>query len=29
LKNHSLKPFAIYVWVLGVLVLVFQFTGKF
>lgn len=29
LKNHSLKPFAIYVWVLGVAVLFFQFTGKF
>ncbi|OCA87982.1 undecaprenyl-diphosphatase [Bacillus sp. FJAT-27225] len=29
LKNHSLKPFAIYVWILGVAVLAFQFTGKF
>ena len=29
LKKHSLKPFAIYVWVLGLLVLFFQFTGKF
>ena len=29
LKNHSLKPFAIYVWVLGIVVLFFQFTGKF
>ncbi|WP_286229578.1 undecaprenyl-diphosphate phosphatase [Neobacillus mesonae] len=29
LKNHSLKPFAIYVWVLGLIVLAFQFTGKF
>ncbi|WP_053368098.1 undecaprenyl-diphosphate phosphatase [Bacillus sp. FJAT-27245] len=29
LRNHSLKPFAIYVWILGVIVLFFQFTGKF
>jgi undecaprenyl-diphosphatase len=29
LKKHSLKPFAIYVWVLGFAVLFFQFTGKF
>ncbi|CEG28856.1 undecaprenyl-diphosphate phosphatase [Bacillus sp. B-jedd] len=29
LRNHSLKPFAIYVWVLGVIVLFFQFTGQF
>ncbi|ULT56313.1 undecaprenyl-diphosphate phosphatase [Neobacillus drentensis] len=29
LKKHSLKPFAIYVWALGILVLFFQFTGKF
>lgn len=29
LKKHSLKPFAIYVWALGWIVLFFQFTGKF
>lgn len=29
LKQKSLKIFAIYVWVLGVTVLAFQFTGKF
>ncbi|WP_312468903.1 undecaprenyl-diphosphate phosphatase [Neobacillus sp.] len=29
LRKHSLKPFAIYVWALGLLVLFFQFTGKF
>ncbi|WML45929.1 undecaprenyl-diphosphate phosphatase [Neobacillus sp. PS3-40] len=29
LKKHSLKPFAIYVWVLGFAVLFFQFTGRF
>lgn len=29
LKKHSLKPFAVYVWVLGLTVLYFQFTGKF
>ncbi|WP_097678030.1 undecaprenyl-diphosphate phosphatase [Bacillus massilinigeriensis] len=29
LKNHSLKPFAIYVWILGIAVLAFQFAGKF
>ncbi|MEW9051801.1 MAG: undecaprenyl-diphosphate phosphatase [Neobacillus sp.] len=29
LKKHSLKPFAIYVSVLGLAVLLFQFTGKF
>ncbi|NRD76435.1 undecaprenyl-diphosphate phosphatase [Bacillus sp. BRMEA1] len=29
LKKHSLKPFAIYVWMLGFVVLYFQFTGKF
>ncbi|ETI66105.1 undecaprenyl-diphosphate phosphatase [Neobacillus vireti] len=29
LRKHSLKPFAYYVWALGLLVLVFQFTGKF
>jgi undecaprenyl-diphosphatase len=29
LKKHSLKPFAIYVWILGIAVLFFQFTGKF
>ena len=29
LKKHSLKPFAVYVWVLGFTVLVFQFLGKF
>lgn len=29
LKKHSLKPFAVYVWVLGIAVLVFQYTGKF
>ncbi|GHH97604.1 undecaprenyl-diphosphatase 3 [Neobacillus kokaensis] len=29
LRKNSLKPFAIYVWALGLIVLVFQFTGKF
>lgn len=29
LRQHSLKPFAIYVWMLGFIVLFFQFTGKF
>jgi undecaprenyl-diphosphatase len=29
LKKHSLKSFAIYVWVLGLAVLFFQFTGRF
>lgn len=29
LKNHSLKPFAIYVWALGLVILFFQFTGRF
>jgi undecaprenyl-diphosphatase len=29
LKKHSLRSFAIYVWVLGLVVLFFQFTGKF
>ncbi|RHW39014.1 undecaprenyl-diphosphate phosphatase [Neobacillus notoginsengisoli] len=29
LRNHSLKPFAIYIWILGVLVLFFQYTGQF
>jgi undecaprenyl-diphosphatase len=29
LKKHSLKPFAMYVWALGIVVLLFQFTGKF
>lgn len=29
LKKHSLKPFAVYVWVLGLAVLFFQFAGKF
>jgi undecaprenyl-diphosphatase len=29
LKKHSLKPFAMYVWALGIVVLIFQFTGKF
>ena len=29
LKKNSLKPFAIYVWALGIIVLFFQFTGKF
>ncbi|MGG3468041.1 undecaprenyl-diphosphate phosphatase [Neobacillus pocheonensis] len=29
LKKHSLKPFAIYVWALGIIVLFFQFTGRF
>ncbi|WP_210365252.1 undecaprenyl-diphosphate phosphatase [Bacillus sp. REN3] len=29
LKNHSLKPFAVYVWLLGAIVLYFQFTGRF
>jgi undecaprenyl-diphosphatase len=29
LKKHSLKPFAIYVWVLGIIVFLFQFTGRF
>ncbi len=29
LKKHSLKPFAVYVWILGLVVLFFQFTGKF
>lgn len=29
LKKHSLKPFAVYVWVLGLVVLFFQFNGKF
>jgi undecaprenyl-diphosphatase len=29
LKKHSLKSFAIYVWVLGFAVLFFQFTGRF
>jgi undecaprenyl-diphosphatase len=28
LKKHSLKPFAIYVWIIGFAVLFFQFTGK-
>jgi undecaprenyl-diphosphatase len=29
LKKRSLKPFAIYVWILGFAVLFFQFTGQF
>jgi undecaprenyl-diphosphatase len=29
LKKNSLKPFAIYVWILGIAVLFFQFTGRF
>jgi undecaprenyl-diphosphatase len=29
LKKHSLKPFAIYVWALGLLVLALQYTGRF
>ena len=29
LKNHSLKPFAVYVWILGIVVLYFQYTGQF
>lgn len=29
LKKHSLKSFAIYVWVMGLAVLLFQFNGKF
>lgn len=29
LKNHSLKPFAVYVWILGIAVLYFQYTGQF
>lgn len=29
LKKHSLKPFAVYVWILGFIVLFIQFTGKF
>lgn len=29
LRKHSLKPFAYYVWALGIVVLAFQFTGKF
>lgn len=29
LKKHSLKPFAMYVWALGALILFFQFTGRF
>ncbi len=29
LKKHSLKPFAVYVWALGIVVLIFQFLGKF
>lgn len=29
LKEHSLKRFAVYVWILGLLVLTFQITGKF
>jgi undecaprenyl-diphosphatase len=29
LKKHSLKPFAVYVWVLGLMILFFQFTGRF
>ncbi|WML54652.1 undecaprenyl-diphosphate phosphatase [Neobacillus sp. PS3-12] len=28
LKKHSLKPFAVYVWILGFIVLFIQFTGK-
>jgi undecaprenyl-diphosphatase len=29
LKSHSMKPFAVYVWLMGVVVLYFQFTGQF
>jgi len=29
LKKRSLKPFAVYVWILGFAVLFFQFTGQF
>lgn len=29
LKHHSLKTFAIYVWILGAVVLICQFTGVF
>lgn len=29
LKKHSLKPFAIYVWSVGFIILYFQFTGQF
>jgi undecaprenyl-diphosphatase len=28
LKKHSLKPFAVYVWILGFIVLFIQFAGK-
>jgi undecaprenyl-diphosphatase len=28
LKKHSLKPFAVYVWILGFIVLFIQFTGN-
>jgi undecaprenyl-diphosphatase len=29
LKSNSLKPFAIYVWLMGIVVLYFQYTGQF
>ncbi|WP_026692620.1 undecaprenyl-diphosphate phosphatase [Peribacillus kribbensis] len=29
LKHHSLKIFAVYVWMLGLFVLIMQFTGRF
>lgn len=29
LKKHSLKHFAVYVWALGLLILFFQFSGRF
>jgi undecaprenyl-diphosphatase len=29
LKKHSLKVFAVYVWILGFIVIAFQTTGKF
>ncbi|WP_042350529.1 undecaprenyl-diphosphate phosphatase [Bacillus massiliigorillae] len=29
LKNHSLKIFAIYVWILGIFILIMQYMGKF
>ncbi|PLT31263.1 undecaprenyl-diphosphate phosphatase [Peribacillus deserti] len=29
LKNHSLKVFAVYVWILGALILIMQNTGRF
>ncbi len=29
LKNHSLKAFAVYVWILGIFILAMQFTNRF